>query len=114
MYETLKALTVEELRTKCKDLGLRNYSGLNEDELLKKIIDSGKLESTVLDDDSDDVKLESTVFERTFKRLIPNPLTIGAINVPADVKIFVIDENHLDERTIQRLNNSIGKIIEEI
>ena len=118
MYETLKALTVEELRTKCKDLGLRNYSGLNEDELIKKIIDSGKLEFSViddgLDDDSDDVKLESTEFERTFKRLIPNPLTIGTINVPTDVKIFVIDENHLDERTIQRLNHSIGKIIEEI
>tara|TARA_R110000737_G_scaffold8063_3_gene23614 strand:+ start:2800 stop:3123 length:324 start_codon:yes stop_codon:yes gene_type:complete len=107
MYETLKALTVEELRAKCKDLGLRNYSDLNENELINKIIDSGKFKG--IED-----KLESIEFERTFKRLIPNPLTIGEIIVSKDEKTFSINENDFSEITIQRLNHSIGTIIEEV
>ena len=104
MYEILKALTVEELRAKCKDLGLRNYSKLNEEELINKILESGKFEDDDLDDD----------FIRTFKRLIPNPLTIGEISVSKDEETFSINESDFSKMTIQRLNHSIGKIIEEI
>lgn len=43
-YETLKAKTVEELKAMCKDLGLRGYSDLNEDDLIEKLLSSGKLE----------------------------------------------------------------------
>ena len=120
MYETLKALTVEELRAKCKDLGLRNYSDLNENELINKIIESGKfeedklIEDKLIEDKLIEDKLESIEFERTFKRLIPNPLTIGEIIVSKDEKTFSINENDFSEITIQRLNHSIGTIIEEV
>tara|TARA_R110000823_G_scaffold238304_1_gene363657 strand:- start:3581 stop:3904 length:324 start_codon:yes stop_codon:yes gene_type:complete len=107
MYETLKALTVEELKTECKDLGLRGYSRLNEEELISKILDSGKLEEEEINSGN-----ESTI--RTFKRLIPNPLTIGEIVVSKDEKTFTINESDFNETTIKRLNHSIGKIIEEI
>lgn len=43
-YEELKAKTVEELKALCKDLGLRGYSQLNEEELIEKLLNSGKLE----------------------------------------------------------------------
>ena len=138
MYETLKALTVEELRAKCKDLGLRNYSDLNEDDLIKKIMDSGKYDIEdendidnivdddldeslnydddldLEDDDSDEDELKKFGTFRTFKRLIPNHLTIGEIVVSKDEETFSINESDFSEMTIQRLNHSVGKIIEEI
>lgn len=43
-YEQLKAKTVEELKALCKELGLRGYSQLNEEELIEKLLNSGKLE----------------------------------------------------------------------
>lgn len=46
-YEQLKAKTVEELKALCKNLGLRGYSQLNEEELIEKLLNSGKLEEEV-------------------------------------------------------------------
>lgn len=40
-YESLKSLTVKELKRKCKEMGLRGYSKLNEDGLINLVLRGG-------------------------------------------------------------------------
>jgi len=58
-YETLKELTVEELKDMCKDLGLRGYSKLNEDDIIEKLLSSGKLEAKEEIKETNDLNFEA-------------------------------------------------------
>lgn len=53
--EELEALTVEELKAKCKELGLEGYSNLKKDDLISLILgDDGEKPKEELEDDEDE------------------------------------------------------------
>ncbi|MCT7551981.1 Rho termination factor N-terminal domain-containing protein [Aliarcobacter butzleri] len=54
--EELEALTVEELKAKCKELGLEGYSNLKKDDLISLILgDDGKKPKEELEDDEKEI-----------------------------------------------------------
>ncbi|MFW3412311.1 Rho termination factor N-terminal domain-containing protein [Aliarcobacter butzleri] len=54
--EELEALTVEELKAKCKELGLEGYSNLKKDDLISLILgDDGKKPKEELEDDEEEI-----------------------------------------------------------
>ena len=115
MEDILRAKTVVELKALCKELGLRGYSNLNEDDLIEKIIDSGKysIESDEVEETEESDEVEETTI-RKFKKLVKNPLNIGGFKVGKDEYTFSVDTLELSERALKKLNNSIGTLIEEI
>lgn len=53
--EELEALTVEELKAKCKELGLEGYSNLKKDGLISLILgDDGEMPKEELEDDEEE------------------------------------------------------------
>ncbi|MFX4154240.1 Rho termination factor N-terminal domain-containing protein [Aliarcobacter butzleri] len=54
--EELEALTVEELKAKCKELGLEGYSNLKKDDLISLILgDNGKNQKEELEDNEEEI-----------------------------------------------------------
>lgn len=54
--EELEALTVEELKAKCKELGLEGYSNLKKDDLISLILgDDGEKPKEELEDDEEEI-----------------------------------------------------------
>lgn len=54
--EELEALTVEELKAKCKELGLEGYSNLKKDGLISLILgDDGEKPKEELEDDEEEI-----------------------------------------------------------
>jgi acylphosphatase len=64
--EDLKALTVKQLKSKCKKLGLSGYSRLHEDELIELIVTNEVQNVETVEKDIKE-KAQDTV---TFKKLI--------------------------------------------
>ncbi len=54
--EELEALTVEELKAKCKELGLEGYSNFKKDDLISLILgDNGKNQKEELEDNEEEI-----------------------------------------------------------
>ena len=105
--EELKAQTVEELKELCKEMGLRNYSDLKEDELIEKIIKA---------EDEAAKKAEAAKTSKTYKKLVKNPLSLGVITTPFGLADITVTKTELSQgKTAKKIAAAIKhKMIEEI